>query len=57
MIEEKCGKECKYDPRTTHLAVSMHHCPLCLQMQIAGKPHTCCCCKCLNEIADYYGVE
>ena len=31
---------CLYDPRQTHGAVGMHHCPDCGEMQLAGFQHT-----------------
>lgn len=54
MIEEACGKDCTYNPIEVNKAISMHHCPLCGHMQIAGISHTCCCFKCYNEIVDLY---
>lgn len=56
-MQEQCGKNCKYNPKITHKAISMHHCPLCGQMQIAGLNHTCTCFKCYNEIVEYFGAE
>lgn len=54
---ETCGKDCKYESQNVALAVSMHHCPDCGQMQIAGQTHTCSCFQCINAIAAYFGYE
>ena len=47
---EACSKDCKYQPENTMLAVSMHHCPDCKQMQIAGLKHMCTCPTCYTPL-------
>jgi hypothetical protein len=32
-------ERCKYDPTKINLNISMHHCPLCGEMVMAGLPH------------------
>ena len=47
-MTEKCNKDCKYDPSKVPGCVSMHHCPICLEMQMAGCKHICSCNSCVD---------